>query len=276
MKAPALLVVSAFFHYLGPAFAVLLFARLDVVGVAWLRIAGAAVVFALWRRSWRVSPPVVLLGVVLAAMNTVFYLAIARLPLATVGAVEFLGVVVLAAAGVRTVRNAAAVLLAVAGVFTLTEVRLGGAPLGFVLAFVNCGLFMAYIALGHRIAQDGGVDKLGTAMVTAAVVVTPVGVVGALPAFRHPVLLLAGLGVGVCSSVVPYALDQYAMALVRRSTFALLLSILPAVATVIGFVVLAQRPTVPEVVGVALVVMAVAVHQSAADPPAVRTSRGSG
>jgi inner membrane transporter RhtA len=263
VRAPALLVVSAVFHYLGPAFAVLLFARVDVVGVAWLRIAGAAVVFAVWRRRWRLSPSVVALGVVLAAMNTVFYLAIARLPLATVGAVEFLGVIVLAAAGVRTIRNAGATVLAVAGVFALTDVRLGGAPLGFALAFVNCGLFMLYIALGHRIARDGGVDGLGTAMAVAAVVATPVGVVAAAPAFTHPVLLLAGLGVGICSSVIPYVLDQRVMALVRRSTFALLLSILPAAATVIGFVVLAQRPTVADLAGITLVVAAVALHQTA-------------
>ncbi|HJR50585.1 MAG TPA: hypothetical protein VJ794_05730, partial [Gemmatimonadales bacterium] len=96
--------VSAVFHYLGPAFAVLLFAHLDVLGVAWLRIAGAAALLAVWRRPWRLLTGMnrrgcVLLGqlgVVLAAMNVLFYLAVARLPLATVGAIEFLGVVLLA------------------------------------------------------------------------------------------------------------------------------------------------------------------------------------
>ena len=88
--------VSAVFHYLGPAFAVLLFASVDPLGIAWLRIVTAAVVFALWRRPWRIwrtapKNAVVALGLVLAAMNTVFYLAIDRLPLATVGAIEFLG-----------------------------------------------------------------------------------------------------------------------------------------------------------------------------------------
>ena len=80
--------VSAIFHYLGPAFAVLLFARVDVLGVAWLRIASAAVIFALWRRPWRSvrgGGDVRLLlawGAVLAVMNSTFYLAIDRLPLA--------------------------------------------------------------------------------------------------------------------------------------------------------------------------------------------------
>src|SRR6266516_2800053 len=100
-------VVSAVFHYLGPAFAVLLFAHVDVLGVAWLRIASAALVFAIWRRPWRLFvgapwssvPDLVALGVVLGAMNSIFYLAIARLPLGTVAAIEFVGPVLLAALG---------------------------------------------------------------------------------------------------------------------------------------------------------------------------------
>src|SRR5215211_4182846 len=103
-------VVSAIFHYLGPAFAVLLFARVEVLGVAWLRIVAAAVVFALWRRPWRVLSALdregrALLagwGVLLAAMNACFYAAIDRLPLATVAAIEFLPVIALAALGART------------------------------------------------------------------------------------------------------------------------------------------------------------------------------
>jgi inner membrane transporter RhtA len=201
-------------------------------------------------------------------MNTVFYLAIDRLPLATVGAIEFLGVITLAAAGVRTRRNAAALVLAVAGIVALTEVRLDGEPLGFVLAFVNCGLFMLYVTLGHRVATSGtvdGVDQLGAAMLIAAVAATPLGFAAAVPAFTHPGWLLAGIAVGICSSVIPYVADQLAMARLLRSTFALMLSILPASATVIGLVVLGQLPTPQDLLGVVLVVVAIAVHQEA--PP---------
>src|SRR5215218_1180719 len=82
--------VSAVFHYLGPAFAVLLFVRVDVLGVAWLRIAAAALVFAVWRRPWHVlrHRTVLAWGGVLALMNCCFYTAIDRLPLATVAAIE--------------------------------------------------------------------------------------------------------------------------------------------------------------------------------------------
>lgn len=101
--------VSAVFHYLGPSLAVLLFANVAPLGVMWLRIAAAAVVFAIWRRPWRTiarlghHERLVLLelAVVLAGMNSLFYLAVARLPLATVGSIEFLGTVLLATLGVR-------------------------------------------------------------------------------------------------------------------------------------------------------------------------------
>jgi inner membrane transporter RhtA len=139
-------------------------------------------------------------------MNACFYQAIARLPLGTVGAIEFIGPIALAAWGARTPRNIAALLFAAAGGWILTGVRLGGAPLGYLLAFANCALFMLYVVLGHRIAQDGGaagIDRLGMAMLIALLIVMPVGFEGALPAFRQPQLLLAGVGVGVCSSVIP-------------------------------------------------------------------------
>lgn len=272
MPPHAYFAISAVFHYLGPAFAVLLFARIDVLGVAWLRIASAAVIFAVWRRPWRIvgglEPTqrrlLLYLGIVLAAMNASFYLAIDRLPLGTVAALEFLGPVMLAAVGARVARNWAALCLAVAGVYLLTDVRLAGEPLGYAFAFANCGLFVLYVVIGHRIAADGGsrgIDRLGCAMLIAAIVALPIGVADASEAITAPILIAAGVGVGVCSSVIPYVADQLAMARLRRSTFALMLSLLPATATLIGVVVLGQIPTAIEVAGISLVVAGVAVHR---------------
>ena len=273
----AYFLVSAVFHYLGPAFAALLFGRVDVLGVAWLRIASAAAVFAAWRRPWRLIRSMstrarftlLQLGIVLAAMNAFFYLAIDRLPLGTVGAIEFLGPLGLAALGVRSRRNLVALVLAMGGVYLLTDIRIAGEPLGFVFAFANAALFVGYVVLGHRIAEDGGgagIDRLGLAMLVAAVAIAPAGLAGALPTFSEPPLLLAGIGVGICSSVIPYVADQLAMARLSRSTFALLLSILPATASLIGVLVLNQIPAPVEIAGVALVVVGVAVHQEAGDP----------
>ncbi len=260
---------SAVFHYLGPAFAVLLFVRVGPLGTAWLRIAAAAVVLLAWRRPHGLlrDPLLIALGVVLALMNCCFYLAIDRLPLGTVAAIEFLPVIVLAALGARTRRNGLALLLAVGGVYLLTGVRLAGEPLGFLLAFANAGLFALYIVLGHRVSRGSGLDGLAASMLWALAAVTPLALWNAIPAFGDPVAIAAGVGVGVASSVIPYVCDQLAMARLSRAGYALLVSLLPATATVIGIVVLSQLPSLQELAGVALVVAGVAVHREPATPP---------
>jgi inner membrane transporter RhtA len=269
----AFFLVSALCHYLGPGLAVLLFAAIQPLGVAFLRIAAAALVFAIWRRPWRAfrgfgatqKRNVIGLGLTLAAMNVTFYLAIAELPLATVGAIEFLGPIALAAAGLRSKRNTVALALAAAGVAFLTQVRFAGTPIGYAFAFANCALFVLYIVLGHRIAEEGGasgIDRLGAAMLIATVAACPFGLGDIGPALRDPLLLGAGIGVGIVSSVIPYVCDQLAMARLPRATFALLLSLLPATAAAIGILLLDQIPTSREVLGIALVIVGVALHRS--------------
>jgi inner membrane transporter RhtA len=271
----AYFVASAVFHYLGPSFAVLLFAAVEPLGVAWLRIASAAVVFALWRRPLRTLRQarvrerwlIVAMAATLAAMNCVFYLAIARLPLATVGAIEFLGPILLAAVGMRSRRNVVALAMAVAGVWYLTDARWVAEPVGYLYAFVNCALFVLYVALGHRLAAAGGasgIERLSAAMLVAALLALPVGIEQALPAFASPLLLAAGIGVGLASSVIPYVCDQLAMARLPRATFALLLALLPATAALIGALVLRQIPTQAEMTGIALVIAGVALHRGEA------------
>ena len=154
--------------------------------------------------------------------------------------------IALAALGARTQRNVAALALAVPGVYLLTGVQLEGEPLGVALAFANAVLFAAYIVLAHRVARHGalsGIDGLAASMLIAAVVVTPIGGWEVLPALTDPVALLAGVGVGLCSSVIPYVSDQLAMRRLPRATYALMVSLLPATATVIGIAVLAQIPS---------------------------------
>jgi inner membrane transporter RhtA len=265
-------VVSALFHYLGPSFAVLLFAHVGVLGVAWLRIASAAAVFAVWRRPWRSvvhGDPrsrmlVVALGTTLALMNSVFYLAIDRMPLATVAAIEFVPTIAIALIGVRTIRNVVALVVAVAGVFLLIGFQWSGDKLGVLLAVVNAALFAVYIVIGHAISRAGGasgIDRLGAAMLVALIVAMPIGAADVLPVLSRPTLILAGIGVGVSSSVIPYVCDQLAMARLPRATFALMLTLLPATATIVGAVVLSQRPTLLEITGVLLVAAGVYLHK---------------
>ncbi len=267
----AYFIVSAVHHYLGPAFAVLLFASVEPLGVAWLRIASAAMIFAIWRRPWRTWRKLdrttrFLLagwGAVLAVMNLSFYSAIDRLPLSTVAAIEFLPVILLAAIAVRSPRNGLALLAAVAGVCLLTDVRLIAEPIGFAFAAANASLFALYIIFGHRVARNtqlSGIDGLALAMIIAAAVAFPFGIAEALPAFTDPWLLAAAVGVGVTSSVIPYVCDQLAMKRLSRARYSIMVSLLPATATAIGIAVLSQIPTIPELAGVLLVIFGVALH----------------
>lgn len=198
----------------------------------------------------------------------------------------------MAAFGARSRRNTAALALTIAGVAALTAIHLTAQPLGLLFAFGNCVGFMAYVILGHRVANttvtgtaDGadsgtagtgalaGIDQLGAAMLIGAVAATPVGLGAALPAFTHPAWLAWGIGVGVCSSVIPYVTDQLAMARLPRATFALILALLPAFATITGAIVLGQVPTARDLTGIALVIAGVALHRT--DPAQPQTPAAS-
>lgn len=263
--------VGAMSRYLGPAFAVLLFPAVGVLGIAWLRIATAAAAFAPWTKPWRViikadrDTRVLLvgLGACFAFMNTAFYLALDRLPISLVASIEFVGTIGVAVYGLRSTRNIAALALAAVGVILLIDVTWASDPLGLFWAVLNGAFFVCYIVLGHKISEAGasqGVERIGAAMFIAFLFVIPIGVWDAVTVLSNPVLLFAGIGVGICSSVIPYICDQFAMSQLPRASFALLLALLPAIATVIGVIVLRQFPTVQDVMGVLLVMAGVALH----------------
>ena len=131
--------------------------------------------------------------------------------------------------------------------YVLIDVRLRGGALGFGLAFANAGLFALYIVLAHRVARHpaiGGIDGLAAAMLLGRCRRSPpLGGWEVGPHLADPVALAAGVGVGVSSSVIPYVCDQLAMARLPRATYSLMVSLLPATATVVGLVVLGQTPT---------------------------------
>ena len=264
--------VSAVFHYLGPSFAVLLFPAVGVLGVAWMRIASAAAIFAPWTKPWKTikeADPrtrllLVGLGACLAVMNTSFYLALDRLPMSLVAAMEFVGTIGVALYGLRTARNLAALMAAMLGVFLLIDVKWSSDPLGLFWAFLNGALFVGYIVLGHKISEggaSGGIERLGAAMAIAFLFIIPIGFVQAVKAFGAAELVLAGVAVGACSSVIPYVCDQLAMSRLPRASFAVMLALLPATATLIGIIVLAQIPSARDVIGVLLVMFGVAIHK---------------
>jgi inner membrane transporter RhtA len=239
-----------------------------------MRIATAAAVFASFTHPWktirradaRTRILLVALGACLAVMNVAFYLALDRLPMSLVAAIEFVGVIGVALYGMRTKRNLAALALAVVGLFILIDVKWSSDPIGLLWAGLNGALFVGYVVLGHKAAEggaSGGVERLGAAMAIAFLFVMPIGFVQALHAFGSLNLILAGIGVGICSSVIPYVCDQLAMSRLPRATFALLLALLPATATIVALIVLDQVPTISDLSGIALVMIGVALHRPA-------------
>lgn len=284
LRPEFLFIISAVFHYLGPAFAVLLFARVEPLGTAFLRILFAGLIYAGWRRPWRrwAAAPrserttIVLWAAILALMNSCFYLAIDRMPLGTVAAIEFAGPVALAVIAVRSRRNVLALGLAVSGVVALANVTVAGGSAGLTFALLNMLLFTGYIIFAHRVSRHttlSGIDGLAAAMGIATVVALPLGLYQALPAFLDPVSLGASLGVAVTSSVIPYIFDQLAMQRISRAAYALLATLLPATATVIGVIVLTQIPSLLDIAGIALIVIGVAIHRERTDEhPGVSTN----
>ncbi|QGQ18182.1 EamA family transporter [Cellulomonas sp. JZ18] len=281
MPAPLLFVVSGLTQYVGAALAVGLFAVLPAGVVAWLRIAVSALVLLAWRRPWRTAElwrgrrlaVTAAFGVVLALMNVAFYVAIEHLPLGTAVALEFLGPVAVAAVTGRGWRDRAAIAVAAVGVALLAGITLDtgpGAVTGLVAIGVSAACWAAYIVLGRRVARSGGpgASGLAVAMTAGALVLAPFLAGGAGPALVDVRLAALVVAIAVCSSVVPYALEQVVLRRVSAATFAVLLALLPATAAVVGAVVLRQWPHGLEVVGLVLVSGAIALTaRSEADAP---------
>lgn len=272
MPAPLLFVVSGLTQYVGAALAVGLFAVLPATAVAWLRVAVAAGLLVAWRRPWRdtgLREPrrlgvTVLFGVVLASMNVSFYVAIDHLPLGTAVALEFLGPVAVAAVTGSGWRDRAALAVAVVGVVLLAGVSLDTGPdavVGLVAVGTAAACWAAYIVLGRRVARSGppNAGGLAVAMAAGAVVLAPFVARGSGPVLHDARLALVVLAIAVCSSLVPYVLEQVVLRRVRAATFAILLALLPATATVVGAVVLRQWPHGLELVGLVLVSGAIAL-----------------
>ncbi|HJT02995.1 MAG TPA: EamA family transporter [Pseudonocardiaceae bacterium] len=263
VPAPLLFVAGGCSMYLGAALAVGLFEQLSPAGVAWLRMLVAALVLLVWRRpnraAWQGQRLILAgcFGLVTGLMNVAFYEAIARLPLGTAVAVEFCGPVVVAALGLRRTRDIAALGLAATGVTLIADVRLAGSRTGLLLALLAALMWAGYIVLGKWVARGGsGLDDITVGFALAAALLCPLAV-GTAPAWVSPSLLVVAAGVGVLSTVLPYALDQIVLRRIDPSQFALLLALLPAAASVVGFLVLRQLPRPVEAAGILAIAVAV-------------------
>lgn len=248
---------------IGAALAKQLFATVGSTGSVTLRIFFAAVVLLLiWRPRLRLSRQgwavVAAYGLVLGAMNLSFYLALAQLPLGVTVTITFLGPLAVAIGGSRRWLDGLWALLAGGGVVLLAE---GGSGelhiLGILLALVTAACWASYIllsaALGRHTTDGAG---LAVGMVLATLVVAPVGIAEAGTALLEPWVLIAGFGVALLSSVIPYSLELEALRRMPPKVFGVLMSLEPAVAALVGLLLLGEILGVTQWVAVFLVVAA--------------------
>jgi inner membrane transporter RhtA len=264
----ALFVLSALSQYVGAAIAVSVFDEVAPQTVAWLRVIGATLALLAvsrgfwrgWTRSRLASAAV--FGIATALMNTFFYLAIDLVDLGKSVAIEFIGPIAVAAAMTRTTRNAFALVVAVAGVVTLGGVEIVDNTLGMVYLLAASAMWAAYIVVGSKVAQVGrGVAGLGVGLAIGSLVLTPVGAPGSGPVWGSPTLLVLCLATGVFSNAIGYGIDQFVMRRIPIRRFSLLLALLPVTAVLVGWIALGQRPSALDLVGIALVLVGVAVQE---------------
>ena len=239
-----------------------LFGEVGSFGTVALRLFFAAAVLMLfWRPSLRMDrrmwTVVLAYGAVLGLMNLCFYSALARLPLGIAVTIEFLGPLAVALAGSRRWLDAFWAVLAGAGVVLLTE---GGGeldPVGVLFALAAGACWGLYIlvgaALGRHTTEGNG---LALGMAVAAVMAVPFGVADSGAALIQPWVLIAGLGVALLSSVIPYSLDLEALRKIPPRVFGILMSLEPAVAALIGLVLLHESLHLSQWIAVLCVVAA--------------------
>nr|WP_234360090.1 EamA family transporter [Streptomyces sp. DSM 15324] len=260
----------------GGALAVTLMPRAGALGVVALRLAVAAVVLLVVcrprlrghsRGDWGT---VVVFGVTMAAMNGLFYQAVDRIPLGPAVTLEVLGPLALSVLASRRALNLVWAGLALAGVFLLGGGGFAGLdPAGVAFALGAGAMWAAYIVFsartGRRFPQA---DGLALAMAVGALLFLPLGIAESGARLADPVTFGLGAAVALLSSVLPYTLELLALRRLPASTFAVLMSLEPAVAATAGLLVLGQSLSLPETAAIALVV--------AASMGAVRTQVGRG
>jgi inner membrane transporter RhtA len=248
---------------LGLAIAVTLIDDVGVEGVAWLRLAWAGILLlvivrprpsAFTRTSFLTCA---LLGVVTAAITLLFMAALDRIPLGTASALEFLGPLSVAVARGRGRGRLLWPALAALGVVLLTQPWSGTVdPVGVAFALGAAACWATYILLTQRAGDTvAGITALAVSMPVAGLVATATvgpAVIGRMT----PEILLIGLGLAVLLPVVPFALELLALRRLTTAAFGTLMSLEPALAMVVGLVVLDQVPPPAAVLGIAVVVAA--------------------
>ena len=262
-------ILSAIAQYTGAIIAVNLFDEVSPATVAWLRVLSASLILLAFsfrqshaRRTHRELYWVAAFGASTALMNQFFYLAIDRLPLGKGVTIEFIGPITVAALRTRSVRNTVALLFAAVGVVVLGGVELGNEPLGLVFILLASVMWAGYIVMGSRVAlADRGVSGLALGLLFGGIVITPFAAGDANAAFSSGKILIGCILVGLLSNAIGYGIDQSTLRRIPIRRFSVMLALLPVCAAIFGFAFLNQSPSILDLLGMALVLIGVAVQE---------------
>ncbi|BAK33795.1 putative threonine/homoserine efflux protein [Microlunatus phosphovorus NM-1] len=270
----SLAIAAIFSIQLSSALAVSLIDSIGAGGAAWLRTTAGALLLLLIARPPLRSihrqhvPALVGLGVTTGLMSLAFLAALEHIPLGTAVAVEFLGPLTVVAVRSHSRRALAWPGLALLGVVLLTEPWQGAINLvGLGFAALAGACWGCYIVLTQHVGDRfTGITGLSITLPIAAI---STAIVGVPQATGHltPMILLAGLGLGLLHPLLTFALEMTALKRMTTAAFGTLMAIEPAIALLIGLVVLHQQPTLTQLVGIALVIVAGAAAQQRSRRP---------
>jgi inner membrane transporter RhtA len=240
-----------------------LFDAIGPTGTVFLRVGFGALILLALARPRRVAlsrqqwPSVLLFGLVIAAMNLCFYQAIARIPLGIAVTIEFIGPLGVAIAASRKALDFLWVILAVIGVSLLTLTGGSVTLIGFLFALAAAAGWASYILIGQQVGRlVPGPDGLALALAIGALALMPLGIASAGTRLLNIRNLGVGLAVAVLSSAIPFSLEFAALRRLSRHVFGILMSLEPAMGAAAGFVLLAQRLSLRDLVAIVLVVVA--------------------
>lgn len=264
---PVLVLLSMISAQVGAALAKSLFQTIGPAGAVFLRVGFAALILlVVWRPrvrgyTWREYRWVLLFGGVLAAMNFTFYQSLDRIPLAVAVTIEFVGPLAVALLGSRRLIDLLWVVLAGAGIVLFAPTGLFGGialdPLGVGLALLAGVFWGCEILLSARVGQAfSGISGLALAMGVAALLLVPVGVLGAGAVLLDGRFLLLGAGVAVLSSVLTYSLELEALRRLPSRVYGVLMSLEPGIAALVGIVLLHEQLGLRAAVAIVLVIVA--------------------
>lgn len=262
----------------GASLAKQLFPIVGPTGTTTLRLVVGTLILWAVLRPWRMRSALpwkwlLAYGVALGTMNTVFYLALQRIPLGIAVAVEFIGPLAVAVAGSRRVVDFVWVALAAGGLLLLVpwdQAQQSLDIVGLLLALLAGACWAMYIVFGQRLGADHGPRIVAYGSVVAMLVAAPWGIAHAGSALLSPALLPAALGLGVLSMALPYALEMAALARIPTRTFGLLMSLEPAMAALCGLLFLHERLGVLQWLAIAAIMAASAGATLGAQQTSVR------